>query len=84
MFSDQQVVGSSKIKQEQTIADQTAQATVTLWEQNVNMLKVGQSYQLNKLKVRHFLGKCHQSFPPTGDSIEPTSDIGPRLNKSSE
>ena len=81
--SEQQTVGSGKIKQDVTIADKTAQATVTLWEQNVDILKIGQSYQLNRLEVRHYLGQYHLSFPSTGASVEPIDDIGPVINEPS-
>ncbi len=53
----------TKTKQDVVVADETAKSTVTLWENDVNSLKQGKSYQLNRLEVRMYMGKKHLSFP---------------------
>ena len=52
-----------KTKQDVVVADETAKSTVTLWENDVNSLQQGKSYQLNRLEVRMYMGKKHLSFP---------------------
>lgn len=72
---DPQTVGTGKIKQDVTIADATAKATLTLWESNVKKLDNQKSYQLNRVIVRIFMGKHHLSIPPSGSSIDEISDV---------
>ena len=53
---DPQLVGEGKTKQEITIADATSSAVLTMWETDIDSyaLKIGQSYQLNRVQVRIF------------------------------
>ena len=63
-------VGGGKIKQDLTIADNTATATLTIWQDLVGQIELEQSYQFNRIIVRTFKGKCNLSFPHTGASFE--------------
>ena len=73
--SDPQVVGGGKTKQDITIKDITGSATLTIWENDVGSLKLGDSYQFNRVVVRMFKGKTNPSLPPSGASIEPIDDL---------
>lgn len=68
-------VGGGKQKQEVFVCDSTGSATLTLWEDDINMLIEGKSYQMNRLVVRSFLGKNHLSMPPSGATIEEINDL---------
>ena len=68
-------VGGGKLKQEILLCDSTSSATLTLWEDDINMMIEGKSYQMNRLVVRSFLGKNHLSMPPSGASIEEINDL---------
>ena len=69
-----QTVGSNKTKQDVIVADETAKATVVLWGTDVETLKQGKSFQLNRLEVRKYLGKRQLSFPSV-TSVDEISDI---------
>ena len=71
-----QKVGT-KTKQDVVVADATAKSTVTLWENGVNSLQQGISYQLNRLEVRVYMGKKHLSFPSSlsKDEISDIDDV---------
>ena len=71
-----QKVGEGRNKQEVKIADSTSSASLTLWESDINSLKVGQCYQLNQFAVRIFRGRHHLSYPPTSASVDLIDDIG--------
>ena len=68
-------VGGGKVKQEVLLCDSTASATITLWEDDANMLIEGKSYQMNRVIVRFFLGKSHLSMPPSGATVEEIDDL---------
>jgi hypothetical protein len=74
--SEPQKVGGGKTKQDVTIKDATGSATLTLWENDVGSLKVGDSYQFNRVVVRTFKNKTYLSLPPSGATIEPIDDLG--------
>jgi len=61
-----QVVGKSKKKQEVTIADQSDNAILTLWEEDIGSLELAQSYSITKLLVRVFNGDHYLSKPAHG------------------
>ena len=63
------------LKQDVIIADATAKSSVTLWESNVNAMQPQNSYQLNRVLVRIFMGKHHLSIPTAGSTIEEISDV---------
>ena len=69
----------TKTKQDVVVADATAKSTVTLWENDVNSLQQGISYQLNRLEVRVYMGKKHISFPSSLSKDE-ISDIHDVIN----
>ena len=68
-------VGAGKTKQEVLLCDASGSATLTLWEDDVNMLTENKSYQMNQLVVRSFLGKNHLSMPPSGATIDEIEDL---------
>lgn len=77
---DPQMVGGGKTKQDVIVADLSRKATVTLWEQDVGLLQLHQSYQLNRLEIRIYQGKIQLSFPSTPsidifDNIDPPTEI---------
>ena len=49
---DIKTVSTGKQKQEVTLADATGSIILTLWEENIDMLEQGVSYQLNRVQVR--------------------------------
>ena len=73
---DPETVGKEKTKQEVYVADATAVADVTIWEDDINTFKSGASYQLNCFSVHSYRGKKRLSFPPTGASYQEIEDIG--------
>ena len=73
--NEPQPVGTGKLKQDVIIADATAKSSVTLWESNVNVMQPQNSYQLNRVLVRIFMGKHHLSIPTAGSTIEEISDV---------
>ena len=48
---------SGKRKQKVTVADNTGQTFLTLWENNIGMLKVDKSYSLNNVQVKEYASK---------------------------
>ena len=81
---DPETVGKNKTKQEVYVADATAVANVTIWEDDVNTFTPGCSYQLNRFSVRSYRGKKHLSYPPTGASYEQIDDIGDVMDESDD
>ncbi len=43
-----------KVKQELTVADTTECTILTLWEENIDSLEEGKSYQLNRFQVHTY------------------------------
>ena len=70
-----QLISGNKQKQDITIADPTNIATLTLWEENINKLTEGSSYQLTRLIVRTFRGKNYLSMPNTGSTVTSIDDV---------
>lgn len=54
------------VKQDFTIADGTGIAELVLWQEDINKLSVGESYELEQLMVRSFDGKPFLT-PPKSD-----------------
>ena len=84
--NEPEVVSAGKRKQDVLVSDSTVRATVTLWEDEINTLSEGYSYQLNRFEIRSYLGKSHLSSP-TGASVDDISDVEDALseiNSSSE
>lgn len=81
---DPELVGNEKTKQEVYVADATAVANVTIWEDDINTFKPGASYQLNHFSVCSYRGKKHLSLPPTGVSYQEIEDIGEVMDKSDD
>ncbi len=50
-------VSTGKVKQELTVADETDNTILTLWEQDIDMLENGKSYQLNRVQMHTYSGK---------------------------
>ena len=74
-LKEPQVVGKSKKKQEVTIADQSDNAILTLWEQDIGSLELAQSYSITKLLVRVFNGDHYLSKPAHGSTVQIIDDI---------
>lgn len=70
-----QFVGSGKTKQEIVLADQTGTATLTLWEEDIDMLTLAACYSMKRLHVRTFKETYYLSLPATGAIITKTDDI---------
>ena len=68
-------VGTGQLKQEVLLADATAKAMLTLWEDDINSIVEGKSYQMNKLYVRSFLGNKQLSLARSGSSIDEIDGI---------
>ena len=77
-------VGRGLTKQEVTIADSTEAAILTLWEADVNTLRLGQSYQFNRIVIRKYRGKYQLSYPPSGASVETIDDLEEVMSDSDE
>lgn len=75
-----QVVSTGKTKQDVDIADNNTSSTITLWEDDVGVLKPTLSYQFNRVQVHKFNGKTTLSLPNFGASIDEISDIGYTVN----
>ena len=75
---ESQNVGKRRImKQDVTIADSTATATLTLWDKNVGILQPNVSYQFNRLVTCSYMGKAYLSFPlvVSFDIIDPINGL---------
>ena len=77
-------VALRQTKQEVSIADQTIVANLTLWQGDINSLKVGESYQFIRLVVRSYRGQKTPFTPPYGASVLPIEDIGEMMDDSFE
>ena len=70
-----EIVGKGKQKQEVIIADATASAKLTLWE-DVNTLELYHSYHFSRVLIRSFKGIRYLSLPTDGATIAEIDDIG--------
>ena len=68
-------VGKNKTKQDVAVSDPTGVANLTLWESDINTLKIDQSYQLNRLIVRTYKGKRMLSLSAGVTSVIEIEDI---------
>ena len=75
-IKDVQVVGGGKSKQEVVVADSTENATLTLWEKDIDTLTLKKSYSLKKMYVRIFNNTHYMSLPPHGATVTEIDDIG--------
>ena len=75
-IKDVQMVSGGKRKQEVIIADSTENATLTLWEKDINSLGLQKSYSLKKMYVRIFNDTHYLSLPPHGATITEIDDVG--------
>ena len=64
------------MKQDIIVADQTATARVTLWEDNVGALHEGRSYILKNFVVRVHQSTKYLSMGGDATEIVPIEDIG--------
>lgn len=62
--------------QEITVADQSGAARLSVWENEINTLKQGESYRLENVAVREYVGKKFVSTSIKGSIIKPIEDIG--------
>ena len=67
---------SEKMKQDIIVADQTATARVTLWEDNVGAFNEGSSYILKNFVVRVYQSTKYLSMGGDATEIVPIEDIG--------
>lgn len=74
-IDEPKTVGNNKLKQDITIADETGMTTLTLWDDNINKLQAGSSYQLSRLIVCTFRGKTSLKLPTTGATIKAIDHI---------
>lgn len=65
-----------KMKQDIIVADQTATARVTLWEDNVGAFNEGRSYILKNFVVRVYQSTKYLSMGGDATEIVPIEDIG--------
>ena len=70
-------VTGQKKKQDVIIADATANAKLTLWEDYVDELEISKSYSLENITVREYASNKYLSLPKDGFSISSIEDIGP-------
>ena len=63
-------------KQNVTIADSTAAAKITLWEDSIGKLSVNKSYRFSRFTVRIFRSDKYLSLPRDGAMFEEVPDIG--------
>lgn len=74
--SKSQIVGSGKTKQDVSIKDSTGSAPLTLWQNDIGNLRLGDSYQFKQVVVRTFKGKVNLSLPPNViEHIDDLSDV---------
>ena len=67
---------AEKVKQDIIIADKTATARVTLWENNVGAFEEGRSYLLKGFVVRVYQSTKYLSMGGDATKIIPVEDIG--------
>lgn len=66
---------AGKKKQDITIADKTATATLTLWEKDINSLILNECYYIKRLQVRVFNTDHYLTFPLNGAIVTPIDDL---------
>ena len=69
-------VAGEKLKQDITIADETANAKLTVWEDYVEKLELSKSYSLRSFTVREYASNKYLSMPKEGFEVEAIDDIG--------
>ena len=74
-INDPDVVGNGKRKQDVTIADSSSSIILTLWEDDIGSLEIGNSYELSKVLVQQFKGHHYLSYPSNGGNITPIDDV---------
>ena len=91
-IKESQSVSTGKLKQEIIIADSTARAALTLWEDDVDSLKTNYTYRFNRLSVNKYAGRTELTLPQYGSTIEPIDNdnlmedilVPEELNKTSK
>ena len=73
--NEQITVPTGKIKQDVIIADHTGSTTLTLWQNDINLLVQGNSYKLNRMQVHTYLSKKLLTLPLSGGTIEQIDEI---------
>ena len=81
---DPMTVTGGKCKQDVIIADDTATAKVTLWEQYVGALQLGNSYMLKNFVIREYNQLKYLSMPREGAEILSVEDVGDVYELSSD
>ena len=71
------------LKQDCVVGDATGTAKITVWEDNVGLFTVDESYKLSGAMVRSFKGNKYLSIPKYDFTVEPIDDIG-TVNTSTE
>ena len=73
--TDPMEVKPGLIKQNYTVADHNACAQLVLWQEDINRLKVGESYAFEKLVVKSFDGNKYLSPMKSGWNVNKCKDI---------
>ena len=68
-------VSANLTKQDVIIADATASAKITLWEDNLNTVDEGQSYEFKSVTVRCYKQEKYLSIPKKGADITLIQDL---------
>ena len=76
IVKEAQTVNKGLVKQDCVIADATGSCTVILWEDNVDLLVKGMSYELSGMVVRNYMGKKYLSIPKDDFDVNLIDDIG--------
>lgn len=58
------------------VADQTGSIRVCLWDNHIDTLKQGHSYNLTNFTVREFRSKKYLNMPRSGAEIKAINDLG--------
>jgi hypothetical protein len=69
-------VTGQKKKQDIIIADDTANAKLTVWEEHVDTFEVSKCYSLRNITVREYASNKYLSLPKEGFTITTIDDIG--------
>ena len=62
LFKAEEIGQEKKVKRDDLIADHTAATKVVLWEQQVDALQEGKSYNLKNFLVKEFQSKKHSMY----------------------
>ena len=65
-----ETVPTGKKKQDVVIADNTGSTTITLWENDIDMLEVTKCYRLAKVLTQEYKNRSYLSFPASGSVSE--------------